>query len=64
MILTFIDGRIFARFSHPQRIGTTIVGRVWSFLDITEQDRAERSVKELTWMVTEALDRSERQRVN
>ncbi|MBV5310639.1 ATP-binding protein [Chromatium okenii] len=60
--LTFIDGRIFARFSHPQRIGTTIVGRVWSFLDITEQDRAERSVKELTWMVTEALDRSERQR--
>lgn len=60
--LTFTDGRVFARFSHPQRIGTTIVGRVWSFLDITEQNRAEHSIKELTWMVTEALDRSEQQR--
>ncbi|MBK1695056.1 hypothetical protein CKO09_09940 [Chromatium weissei] len=60
--LMFVDGRVFARFSHPQRIGMAIVGRVWSFLDITEQHHAERSIKELTSKVTDDLARSERQR--
>jgi PAS domain S-box-containing protein len=42
-VVRFLDGRVYERYSGPQRVGDAVVGRVWSFRDISERERLLRS---------------------
>jgi two-component system cell cycle sensor histidine kinase/response regulator CckA len=55
-VLQLIDGRTIERDSAPQRLCGEIIGRVWSFRDITEKLAAQRALSESDQRHRETLE--------
>ncbi len=55
-LLRFKDGRVFERYSRPLLGASGVAGRVWSFRDITEQQRAEAALQESERLYRQIFD--------
>jgi PAS domain S-box-containing protein len=55
-IINLKDGRVFERFTTSLNLNNDIVGRVWSFRDVTEREKNENSVKKYNGLLTSLLE--------
>jgi len=55
-VLELLDGRRIERDSRPQVVDGRTVGRVWSFRDVTERERAEREREESLSLLRATLE--------
>ncbi|MBA3348180.1 MAG: PAS domain S-box protein [Actinobacteria bacterium] len=55
-VLELTDGRTVERFSSPQLLRGDVVGRVWSYRDVTERRRAEAAQRRSERRLSETLE--------
>lgn len=55
-LIEFKDGKILERYSNPQKIGEKVVGRVWSFRDVTDRKMVELELQKLALIVENSTD--------
>jgi PAS domain S-box-containing protein len=58
-VVTFRDGRVLEFSSHPHMLDGRIVGRVWSFRDVTTRSDAERALKQSETRFREIFEQTE-----
>ena len=57
-VLHFTDGRVFERYSIPQRVNDKAIGRVWSFRDVSDRVDAVRALRRSETLLAEAQELS------
>jgi len=44
-LIKFVDNRVYEQYSQPHKLKDDIVGRVWSFRDVTQRVNLETKVR-------------------
>ena len=54
-IILFKDGRLFERYTMPMMVDGAVIGRLWSFRDITDRKQAEEEKEKLRTQLQQAM---------